>query len=124
MELDTSVSSKHQKRLLQVNVFDHIHEVIQEIRLDFQTQGSKSLLMAEAKSIYEKAIFICYELYQKTKESKWIDKAFIFSEASRAILLLESRKQQRALAESQIPDSLRQEEASICLLYTSPSPRD
>ena len=113
IKADPIISTERNRLLYQLQYFDQIHLVIHEIRLDLKTKEAKLSLMEEAKSLYEDAIFICHQLYQKTQDSKYIDKAFHFSEASRAILLLESRQQQRALAASQIPDSLLQQERNI-----------
>lgn len=56
--------------------------------------------------VYKGAVEVCYELYQKTKEQKYFDLAFYFSERSKSWVLLKALNNQRAISFGGISDSL------------------
>lgn len=52
-----------------------------------RTQASLLQLAANHKYIYNTAIEACWELYQQQNKPEWLEKAFGFSESSKALLL-------------------------------------
>ena len=58
----------------------------------FLNTSATLLQMQESRKRSEKAIAICYELYGKTKNNAWAEKAFAFAEKNKSIVLLESIK--------------------------------
>lgn len=80
-------------------------KVEDELRASYLSQESKINQQQENRQRSEKCIELCYELYQKTNNLKWVERAFQFAEKSKSIILLEAKK--AGLLKSQIKnDSL------------------
>lgn len=69
----------------------------------------------EFKQIYEQAIEVAYQNYQHTKDQKYLELAFDFSERSKNRLLLESLKSAEGKSLANVPDSLIQKEKDLNL---------
>ncbi|SDX99472.1 Tetratricopeptide repeat-containing protein [Lutibacter oricola] len=65
--------------------------VEKEIQQTISSQESKVLMQQEIKKRSEACIEICYELFQQSNNTKWIEKAFRFSESSKSSVLNESQ---------------------------------
>ncbi len=81
-------------------------------RSDFSTEGAKLILSGNNKSVYEKAIAGCYQLFQIDQSDSLLRLAFHFMEKSKAVVLLESI---RATNRNQqfLPDSITQQYQSL-----------
>jgi CHAT domain-containing protein len=64
----------------------------EKLMQNFSYDESRMLLLKESKQRSEKAIAACYQLYTLTHSSGWAEKAFLFTEKSKAIALQESVK--------------------------------
>jgi CHAT domain-containing protein len=71
-------------------------EVEKKLMQYFSYDDSKLLLLTESRLRSQKAITLCYQLYQLTKENQWAQKAFQFAEKNKAFVLLESVKRNLA----------------------------
>ena len=58
----------------------------------FLNTAATNMQMQESRKRSEAAIQLCYELFSKTKNNIWAEKAFAFAEKNKAIVLLESIK--------------------------------
>ncbi|PKP12852.1 MAG: hypothetical protein CVU08_08320 [Bacteroidetes bacterium HGW-Bacteroidetes-3] len=67
-------------------------KVEQELRTSFLTQNSKLAQQQENRNRSENCIDVCYELFLQTKDINWIEKAFVFSEQSKSVVLLEAKE--------------------------------
>ena len=63
---------------------------------DYAYDVSKLVLLAESRRRSEKAIALCYRLLQKSNDTAWAQKAFEFAEGNKAVVLLQSLKQNMA----------------------------
>ena len=63
-----------------------------ELRATYLTQNAKLLQQQENRNRSEHCIGLCYQLYEQTSNSKWIEKAFQFAEQSKSIVLLEAKQ--------------------------------
>lgn len=99
--------------LASFDTYKLLDELIDQIRLSYLEDASKSYLVKETKPIYEKAIGICLQYHQLTKDKKYLEQAYKYVEKSKAIILLEQIKESRANNFSGIPDSIKQKEKEL-----------
>ena len=88
-------------------------KLVSRMRQEIITTGSKQQLAGEALSIYENGIKVALELYELTKDQRYLEDAFKFSESNKAILLLESLQEELARNYGGIPDSLKERERDL-----------
>ncbi len=102
------------------NAFSIASGVLDKIRRSYKAERSKIDLSNTAKSLYEKGLITSYKLYKKTGLTDYLDQAFIYSEKSRSLKLLESIIDTKAKLSGNIPDSLLEHESRLkqaCLVY-------
>ena len=98
-----------------LETFELISELIDRMRYSYRAEGSKLFLGKKAKNEYENAIRVCHRLYQLTGELIYAEKAFEFSEKSKAGVLLEAMFDADARKFAGIPDSLLAKEKDLRL---------
>jgi CHAT domain-containing protein len=79
-------------------------------RQQLQEKDSKLFLLQTMLPTYEVVIETALQLYQKTKEERYLETAFAASERSKALLLLDALRVEKARQFGQVPDSLLQKE--------------
>ncbi len=62
----------------------------------FSYDESRQQMVEQARKQSEKAIAVCYRLYQRTKDDKWANEAFLFAEHNKAFILTESVRRNTA----------------------------
>jgi len=72
--------------------YDIAFKVEDELRAIFLTQNAKLIQQQENRNRSESCIELCYDLFQKSNNSNWIEKAFQYAEQSKSIVLLETKK--------------------------------
>ena len=90
-------------------------EVERKLMQNFSYDESKLLMLADSRKRSQKAIALCYDLYQTTKDNAWAEKAFQFAEKSKAFVLLESVKRNLASNNLLQNDTLYQRAQSLQL---------
>ena len=85
----TSKISFLEKAIEAYNLSFKVENLLQQY---FLNTSATQVQMQESRKRSEKAIAICYELYSKTKNNAWAEKAFSFAEKNKSIVLLESIK--------------------------------
>lgn len=80
--------------LLQNAVFcyEGASKVEQKLMNYFTYDSSRAVIQSNSKQRSAQAIAICYRLYELTRNNTWAEKAFQFSENSKALILLEAIK--------------------------------
>jgi CHAT domain-containing protein len=63
------------------------------LRASYVTQNSKIIQQQENRNRSEVCIDLCDALYLKTKNKYWIEKAFLFAEQSKSVILQEANRQ-------------------------------
>jgi len=90
--------------------------LIDKMRQEYETEGSRQLLSTKAVSVYEQTIKLAFQLYEHSQDIAYLEQAFQYSEKSKALLLLEALVIQ-AEANQQtvfsVSDALREKEKSI-----------
>jgi len=72
--------------------FDLAFKVEAQLRASYINQSAKLLQQQENKNRSESSIDLCYELFEQTGNSIWIEKAFQYAEQSKSVVLLEAKK--------------------------------
>lgn len=105
----------HHKKDLQAahETYQLLDELIDNIRLSYLEDASKSYLAKQTKPIYEQAIGVCLKYYEYSKDKKYLEQAFQYAEKSKAIILLEQIKEAKAKTFAGIPDSLQLQERTL-----------
>jgi hypothetical protein len=75
-----------------VDCYDLAFSVERKLTDNFTYDNSREAMQRQSKIRSSAAIKNCYHLYRITKDKKWAEKAFKFSENSKALLLLEGVK--------------------------------
>jgi len=83
-----------------------LQNAVQSYKLAFETEKklldafsydeSRLQMLAETRKQTEKAIAVCYRLYERTKEQRWANEAFLFAEHNKAFVLAESVRRNTA----------------------------
>lgn len=84
-----------------------------KIRKDYTLEESKLMLGQKMNGVIEKAIRTSIQLFETTKDSSFLQAAFIFSERNKASVLAEVLKDQYAKSTTGIPDSIIQYESQL-----------
>ncbi|MFK7904363.1 MAG: CHAT domain-containing protein [Chitinophagales bacterium] len=84
-------------------------DVLDIMRQEFRNEKSKKRLGEDILTIYEEAIILSLKLYELTQDQKYKEQAFIFSEKSKANLLMEAIND-RQVKSAYLPDSLIKKE--------------
>lgn len=79
-----------------VSCYELAFETERKLTLNFSYDESLARQTRESKKRSEKAIAICHNLFKLTGSSAWADKAFLFAESSKGIVLQESTKRNLA----------------------------
>ena len=87
--------------------------VERKLMQNFSYNDSKLLMLTESRHRSQKAIALCYHLYQQTKDNSWTEKAFQFAEKNKAFVLLESVKRNLASNSLLQNDTLYQKTQSL-----------
>lgn len=88
---------------------------IDTLQSSYATENSQLDWSSEFKPIYEEAIALAYQLFQTTKDAKYLNQAFAFSEKSKNAILLETLKSNEGKTHADVPDSLIQKEKDLNL---------
>ena len=96
-----------------IETYDKALQVLEKMRMVYQTEESRLQLSESERDIYPQAIDAAFQVYRKTGERKYIEKGFNFSERSKAAVLLASMRNIEALEFGGVPRELREEEENI-----------
>ena len=90
--------------------------LIDKMRQEYETEGSRQLLSTKAIAVYEQTIKLAFQLHEQSKDIRYLEEAFQYSEKSKALLLLEALVIQAEASQQtvfSVSDELRQKEKSI-----------
>ncbi|MEM6806402.1 MAG: tetratricopeptide repeat protein, partial [Bacteroidota bacterium] len=90
--------------------------LIDSTREHYFTQESKLALASKGRILYEEAIDLAFDFYQRTQKEKYLETAFRLSEKSKSLLLLLGLKQVQALQNSGIPSEILDREQELAKL--------
>lgn len=87
--------------------------LLDSTRNRYLTEGNKLGLAKSSRFLYETAIELSYDLYQKSKDQTFLATAFRMTEKSKALILLLGLKHVQALQSAGIPESLLEKEQEL-----------
>jgi len=96
-----------------LNLYQIMDTLINKCVSTSVSQKDQMILADKAENIYEKALSVCYKLYENSSNQLYIHDAFRFSEACKANILLKSMISSKAMKLSGIPDSIISQENSL-----------
>lgn len=95
-------------------------KLIEKLRRNHQSDSAREYLNSQTSSIYERAVEQAFLNYEITGEQKYLEKAFEFSDKSKASILWQNLNEKFAFSEANIPkgiaDSLLSLTAKISVL--------
>ena len=92
-----------------IDYVDKTHEKLRNNREDLYKSDGKLFLSQFFKDLYETGIDACYQLFQITGDTKYVWRAFEYTQLSKANLFLEQEKDYKEFTSSDIPYSLKEE---------------
>jgi len=92
---------------------------LDELKKYFQSVASGQSLNSQFYDFYQLAIETSFLLYTTTEETKYLDRAFAFSEKSKTFILMRTLQEEEATHIAGIPDSLirKADELSAAITY-------
>ena len=87
--------------------------VIDRVRQQSQSVRSKLYWTQEVMGFYENGLAICYELYQATENTKYLETALVITEKSKALLLRENLQAAEAQLTAGLPPQLTAQERQL-----------
>lgn len=101
-----------EKAMADLNEFE---KVVDFIRVEYTASGSKLAWSDFVVEDFGKGINICLTLAREKKDDSYLEKAYYFSEKSKALLLLESFQSTKASKFSGLPEGVLAEEEKLRL---------
>ncbi len=87
--------------------------LLDSLKPGFKSHTDKLLLIEDAFPLFESGIQASYELYQTQKDEKHIDRAFLYFEKSKSVLLMEALLASKATEFGNIPSELLESEKQL-----------
>lgn len=81
-------------------------QVIDKLRSTYQDEESKLLISEEEKTTFQKTVGIATRLYEKTKDRKYLEEAFQYSDKSKSAVLINSMRDIQAQHFGKIPNEI------------------
>ncbi len=88
-------------------------QLLEKIKSSLKGENSKLLLSSKSNEIYDLAVHVSAELYQKTNEFVYLQKSFEYSEKGKAAALLANSREMEALQVGNIPEDVRLLESTL-----------
>ena len=109
-QIERYQSSKVREDLLQAfSYYQQADQLIDFLRTRYEAIGSKLGLADLAHQLYDSAIVLAMDLFNLTKDKTYQEQAFLFSEKSKGLLLLEALKKTDAELFAGVPKALTSE---------------
>jgi len=107
-DLFLKYQKEQNKEALQASVatYDSIAILINQIRLNLESDESKSFLTTTAKTIFQQAMMANVALYKLSNSTALFDKLFQLSEQSKAMIVLDALTENNAAKSAGIPPSM------------------
>lgn len=106
-------SSPRQNLLKADSIFSTTINLINYLTKNYREQSTKENFIEESYKVFKKAIDLKYQLYQITNEDKYLEEAFLFSEKSKNLILLETLKNITAFKLSGVPTTILNKENKL-----------
>ncbi|SEL25092.1 CHAT domain-containing protein [Aquimarina amphilecti] len=101
---------KNNNKIEVLNIaFSTSYDIIKTLDLlkpEFESKVDKQFLISEMYPAFHSMVAIAYDLYEVTKEPRYIDDAFYFFEKSKSVLLLEAARSTQASSYGGVPEEI------------------
>ncbi len=91
--------------------YELVPAVESKLRATHTYESSKLLALSESRRRFDEAITLAWQLYERSQDRQYAERAFHLTEQARGTLLLQSLA--RARAEYRLPDSIRQRDYDL-----------
>jgi CHAT domain-containing protein len=98
--------------------YDRALQLTDDIAQGYNNEAARIQLEKEKRETCSAAIDLAWAMYDKSRDRRMIDHAFMFAEKSKAALLLENTKDLRAKTMAGVPDSLIGKERDLRIELT------
>jgi len=86
---------------------------LDSLKPSFKNHSDKLVLIEDAFPLFESGLEAVFELYTREKDINYIDKAFLYAEKSKSILLMEALLAAKATEFTNIPDNILEREQQL-----------
>lgn len=99
--------------LSSIRTVDEATQILNTLKPTFKSQADKLVLIEDAFPLFESGLEAVYQLYQSSKEEKYINQAFEYAEKSKSVLLLEALLGTKATQFANIPKDILERERQL-----------
>jgi len=92
---------------------DQATKILDRLRPGFRSEKDKLLLIEDVFPLFESGLEAAYHLYTETLDKVYLEKAFLYAEKSKSVLLLEALLGARASKFANIPDAVLEKERQL-----------
>lgn len=92
--------------------------LLDTLKPGFKSSADKLMLIEDAFPLYESAVHAANKIYSLTHNKDYIEKAFLYSEKSKSVLLLDALLSSQATKFAKIPDDIIENESQLKSLIT------
>ncbi|MFK8007583.1 MAG: CHAT domain-containing protein [Saprospiraceae bacterium] len=93
--------------------YDSAIKIADELRQSYQAEGSRYFLAEETKELFENATNLMYQLYDRTKNQKYLEKAFFYVEKNQAPILFQNHLAVEGQSIGGVPIKILQKEKQL-----------
>ncbi len=111
----SKIENKRQNLQAALATLELTTQLIENLHKGYQLEQSRLELIENEKSTYSNIVLLALELYNITGEESLKEKAFLYTEKTKYATLKAQMRDVKLIANSGIPDSLRQKEKNIRL---------
>jgi len=104
------IESKSEETILAV---DMGIALLDSLKPTFKSHSDKLLLIEDAFPLFESGLKAAFDLYNSTKDEKYLDQAFLYSEKSKSVLLMEALLASKATEFANMPADLLEREKQL-----------
>ncbi len=87
--------------------------LIEDLRFDYKSEDSKKEFFNNSHFMFEQALDVCWLMYKRFGDKRYIEEAFMIAEKNKSLLLREVLQENNARQFGGIPSDLIQEEMSL-----------
>ena len=96
-----------------IDIYQDFNTIVSDYRQRELTNWSQYYLIREVLPVYEEAIELCLRQYEQTDAYRFLEQAYAFNNANKAVVLRESIQQAQARSLSSLPADLLKKETEL-----------
>ncbi|MEM6769895.1 MAG: CHAT domain-containing protein [Bacteroidota bacterium] len=119
--LQANVEVQHLKIALEA--YDLASQTVDLLRKTYRAEAAQIVLQENATPLFEAAIEVCRQLWELTKDTSYLERAFQFSEKNKSVVLQASIQAEAAIRFAALPAAVQAEEEALKNRLTSRTER-